>query len=183
MLIHVIISYSNTTVWLSGLLYFQGVQAQTVANFYLAFERDLPVIPVINKIDLPNAQPTVVARQLHTMFDIHADDVLKVDMSKPFRWIGFKCYIASQKKCYYISFSILLVNVSYMYYPTCRKLTVHIQSPLKPHMVYFFTLFDACKWYFSFIILGFITKNVLLAVVFESSVLFLTSKISNFLFR
>src|SRR3990170_8622158 len=33
----------------------QGVQAQTMANFYLAFEQDLSIIPVLNKIDLPNA--------------------------------------------------------------------------------------------------------------------------------
>ncbi len=35
----------------------QGVQAQTMANFYLAFDQDLTIIPVINKIDLPNADP------------------------------------------------------------------------------------------------------------------------------
>jgi small GTP-binding protein len=35
----------------------QGVQAQTVSNFYLAFGNDLALVPVLNKIDLPNAQP------------------------------------------------------------------------------------------------------------------------------
>jgi len=39
-----------------------GVQAQTMANFYLAFNQDLTIIPVINKIDLPNARPEHVAQ-------------------------------------------------------------------------------------------------------------------------
>jgi len=56
----------------------QGVQAQTVANFYLAFELDLPIIPVLNKIDLKVAQPDVVLKQLKNLFDIEAEDVIKV---------------------------------------------------------------------------------------------------------
>src|SRR5213079_395463 len=39
---------------------FQGVQAQTVANAYLAIENDLTIVPVLNKIDLANARPDVV---------------------------------------------------------------------------------------------------------------------------
>ncbi|KAJ7520796.1 hypothetical protein O6H91_19G023300 [Diphasiastrum complanatum] len=54
----------------------QGVQAQTVANFYLAFEADLVIIPVINKIDQPNANPENVKNQLKNMFDIDPQDVL-----------------------------------------------------------------------------------------------------------
>lgn len=56
----------------------QGVQAQTVANFFLAFDRDLPVIPVLNKIDLKGAQPNVVMQQLHKLFDILPEDVLQI---------------------------------------------------------------------------------------------------------
>ncbi|XP_052795054.1 translation factor Guf1, mitochondrial-like isoform X2 [Mya arenaria] len=56
----------------------QGVQAQTVANFYLAFERNLSVIPVLNKIDLPNAQPDVVMQQLYKLFDIKPEEILQV---------------------------------------------------------------------------------------------------------
>ncbi|XP_057340313.1 translation factor GUF1 homolog, mitochondrial [Microplitis mediator] len=55
-----------------------GVQAQTVANFYLAFGRDLVILPVINKIDLKNANPDRVVKQLETLFDIEADSVLKI---------------------------------------------------------------------------------------------------------
>ncbi|KAK0094214.1 hypothetical protein PV326_011544 [Microctonus aethiopoides] len=55
-----------------------GVQAQTVANFYLAFGRDLVIIPVINKVDLKNANPERVIKQLNTLFDINEDDVLKI---------------------------------------------------------------------------------------------------------
>lgn len=55
-----------------------GVQAQTVANFYLAFGQDLVIVPVINKIDLKNANPEKVCGQLETLFDIPATDVLKI---------------------------------------------------------------------------------------------------------
>ena len=49
----------------------QGVQAQTMANFYLAFDQDLTIIPVLNKIDLPTAQPEQVMQQLTNLFDLH----------------------------------------------------------------------------------------------------------------
>jgi GTP-binding protein LepA len=55
----------------------QGVQAQTVANFYLAFEQDLTIIPVINKIDMNNAQPERVAQELARSFDLDADSAIK----------------------------------------------------------------------------------------------------------
>ncbi|BFZ15133.1 hypothetical protein BsWGS_18172 [Bradybaena similaris] len=56
----------------------QGVQAQTVANFYLAFEAELTIIPVLNKIDLKNAQPEQVAEQMHNLFEIENSDILKI---------------------------------------------------------------------------------------------------------
>lgn len=55
-----------------------GVQAQTVANFYLAFGNDLVIIPVLNKIDLKNADPDRVCGQLQSLFDIDPKEVLKV---------------------------------------------------------------------------------------------------------
>lgn len=54
----------------------QGVQAQTVANFYLAFESNLTIIPVINKIDQPTADPDRVKAQLKSMFDLDPSDCL-----------------------------------------------------------------------------------------------------------
>ncbi|KAF3444762.1 hypothetical protein FNV43_RR14455 [Rhamnella rubrinervis] len=54
----------------------QGVQAQTVANFYLAFESNLTIIPIINKIDQPTADPDRVKAQLKSMFDLDPSDVL-----------------------------------------------------------------------------------------------------------
>ncbi|KAM0944785.1 putative protein-synthesizing GTPase [Dioscorea sansibarensis] len=54
----------------------QGVQAQTVANFYLAFESNLTIIPVINKIDQPTADPDRVKAQLKSMFDLDPKDAL-----------------------------------------------------------------------------------------------------------
>ena len=65
-------SITNTSI------IFQGVQAQTVANFFLAFELDLPVIPVLNKIDLKVARPDVVIEQLKNIFEIDPEQVIKV---------------------------------------------------------------------------------------------------------
>jgi len=54
----------------------QGVEAQTMANFYLAFDQDLTVIPVINKIDMLNAQPDRVVAQLEKLFDFKSENIL-----------------------------------------------------------------------------------------------------------
>ena len=48
----------------------QGIQAQTVANFYLAFSEGLSILPVLNKVDLPNADANAVKKQLETAFEI-----------------------------------------------------------------------------------------------------------------
>ena len=52
----------------------QGIEAQTLANTYLAIEQDLEVVPVINKIDLPSAQPEVVKEEIEDVIGIPADD-------------------------------------------------------------------------------------------------------------
>ncbi len=54
----------------------QGVQAQTMANFYLAFEQELTIIPVINKIDMANARPDKVATELERLFDFEQKDII-----------------------------------------------------------------------------------------------------------
>ena len=56
----------------------QGVEAQTLANAYLAIENELEIIPVINKIDLPAAQPDEVKRQIEEVVGIPTDDALLV---------------------------------------------------------------------------------------------------------
>ncbi len=56
----------------------QGIEAQTLANLYLALEADLTIIPVINKIDLPAAQPERVAREIEQVVGIPAEDMLRV---------------------------------------------------------------------------------------------------------
>lgn len=56
----------------------QGIQAQTVANFYLAFEAQLKIIPVINKIDLKNADPERVERQIEKVFDIPCEECIQI---------------------------------------------------------------------------------------------------------
>uniref|UniRef100_A0A8D3CS88 GTP binding elongation factor GUF1 n=1 Tax=Scophthalmus maximus TaxID=52904 RepID=A0A8D3CS88_SCOMX len=56
----------------------QGIQAQTVANFYLAFEAQLTIIPVINKIDLKNADPDRVESQIEKVFDIPSEECIRI---------------------------------------------------------------------------------------------------------
>ncbi|HST73096.1 MULTISPECIES: translation elongation factor 4 [Kocuria] len=56
----------------------QGIEAQTLANLYLAMENDLTIIPVLNKIDLPAAQPEKYAEELGNLIGADPEDVLRV---------------------------------------------------------------------------------------------------------
>src|SRR5690554_2290798 len=56
----------------------QGIEAQTLANLYLALDHDLEIIPVINKIDLPNADPERVIRELEDNIGIPGEDAVLV---------------------------------------------------------------------------------------------------------
>lgn len=56
----------------------QGIEAQTLANLYLAMENDLTIIPVLNKIDLPSAQPDKYADEIAQLIGVNASEVLRV---------------------------------------------------------------------------------------------------------
>lgn len=56
----------------------QGIEAQTLANLYLALEADLEIIPVLNKIDLPGAEPDKHAEEIAGIIGCDPDDVLRV---------------------------------------------------------------------------------------------------------
>lgn len=56
----------------------QGIEAQTLANLYLAMENDLTIIPVLNKIDLPSAQPDKYADEIAQLIGVDANEVLRV---------------------------------------------------------------------------------------------------------
>jgi GTP-binding protein LepA len=56
----------------------QGIEAQTLANFHLARDAGLEIIPALNKIDLPAADPDTVAAELADLVGVDADDVLRV---------------------------------------------------------------------------------------------------------
>ena len=56
----------------------QGIEAQTLANLYMAMEHDLEIIPVLNKIDLPAADPERYALEISNLIGVDPDDVLKV---------------------------------------------------------------------------------------------------------
>lgn len=55
----------------------QGAQAQTVANFYLAFNQDLTIIPIINKIDVASAHPDIVEKEIKTLFDFSPEETIR----------------------------------------------------------------------------------------------------------
>ena len=56
----------------------QGVQAQTLANVYLALENDLEILPVINKVDLPSAQPDVVKKEIEDLIGLDCSDAVEI---------------------------------------------------------------------------------------------------------
>ena len=55
----------------------QGVEAQTLANVYLALENDLEIIPVLNKIDLPGAEPERVSQEIEDVVGLDCSDIIK----------------------------------------------------------------------------------------------------------
>jgi GTP-binding protein LepA len=56
----------------------QGIQAQTLANLYLAMEHDLEIIPVLNKIDLPIADVSAATEELVELLGVNEEDILKI---------------------------------------------------------------------------------------------------------
>ncbi len=56
----------------------QGIEAQTISNLYMAIGQDLEIIPVLNKVDLPSAQPELVAQSITDLIGGDPDDVLHV---------------------------------------------------------------------------------------------------------
>ncbi len=55
----------------------QGIQAQTISNLYLAIEHDLEIIPILNKMDLPNAMPEVVEDQIIDLIGCDHEDIIR----------------------------------------------------------------------------------------------------------
>ncbi|MCK4891785.1 MAG: translation elongation factor 4, partial [Candidatus Pacebacteria bacterium] len=56
----------------------QGIQAQTLANLYLAMEQNLEIIPVINKIDMPNAMIKEVSKEISDLIGVEEDEIIKI---------------------------------------------------------------------------------------------------------
>ncbi|KAL3907931.1 MAG: hypothetical protein SGILL_008675, partial [Bacillariaceae sp.] len=99
----------------------QGIEAQTLANVYLALENDLEIIPVLNKIDLPAADPDRVAQEIEDTIGLDCTDIVyasaksgigiddilesivekvpppKADLDKPFRALIFDSYYDSYR--------------------------------------------------------------------------------------
>ena len=64
----------------------KGVQAQTVANFFLAFTSELAIVSVVNKIDLKNADPDRTVAQMQKLFDCDPDRVCRVSAETYRSW-------------------------------------------------------------------------------------------------
>ena len=62
----------------------QGIEAQTLANLYLALDHDLEIIPVINKIDLPAARPDEIAQEVANLIGCDPDSILRVSAKTGF---------------------------------------------------------------------------------------------------
>ena len=60
----------------------QGVEAQTLANVYMALEQNLEILPVLNKIDLPNAEPERVRREIEDVIGLDTSGMLQVSAKK-----------------------------------------------------------------------------------------------------
>ena len=56
----------------------QGIEAQTLANCYLALDNDLEIVPVLNKIDLPAADPHLYASEIENVLGLPAEEVLQI---------------------------------------------------------------------------------------------------------
>jgi GTP-binding protein LepA len=56
----------------------QGVEAQTLANLYLAIESDLVIIPIINKIDLPSAREDEISAEIQSLLGVSSDEILEI---------------------------------------------------------------------------------------------------------
>lgn len=56
----------------------QGVQAQTLANVYLALENDLEILPVLNKVDLPSAQPDIVKQEIEDLIGLDCSEAVEI---------------------------------------------------------------------------------------------------------
>ena len=56
----------------------QGIEAQTLANVYLAMDADLEIIPVINKVDLPSARPDEIAQEIEEVLGLDAEDAPRI---------------------------------------------------------------------------------------------------------
>lgn len=78
---HVKVHYSLSIVpkvTVNCILTILGVQAQTMANFFLALEANLTIIPLINKIDLPHANVQQTLKEMNSSFGITEDETIKV---------------------------------------------------------------------------------------------------------
>ena len=67
----------------------QGIEAQTLANVYMALDHDLDVVPVINKVDLPSADPERVINEIEDVIGLEAQDAPRISARQDLMWKRF----------------------------------------------------------------------------------------------
>ena len=77
----------------------QGIEAQTLANVYMALDHDLDVVPVINKIDLPSADPERVINEIEDVIGIEAQDAPQISAKTLRRCLCFFKRIVRRDIC------------------------------------------------------------------------------------
>ena len=98
----------------------QGIEAQTLANLYLAMENDLTIIPVINKIDLPNADPEKVKKELMDTLGFNEDEIVLTSRE-------YDYYIQDLRKIYEDTknmMSQLLIHAEQIAYFACANTNI-----------------------------------------------------------
>ena len=73
----------------------QGIEAQTLANTYLAVDSGLEIVPVVNKIDLPSADPDKVIKEIEDVIGIPAEDAPRISAKA-----GINIHDVMEKNCF-----------------------------------------------------------------------------------
>ena len=100
----------------------QGIEAQTLANVYLALDNDLEIVPVINKIDLPSAQPEVVKKEIEDIIGLDCSNAPMIsaksglNVDQVLEAIVASCFlhrkVMSMRRCRHLSLIRFMMHIA-----------------------------------------------------------------------